>query len=57
MFGFNYVVFIPALVKDTFDLDNDGWVGLISSAASVGAVAVGLWLGRSCRPARGRAGE
>ena len=55
MFGFNYVVFIPALVKDTFELDNDGWVGLISSAASVGAVAVGLWLaGRADRPGRWR---
>ena len=55
MFGFNYVVFIPALVKDTFDLDNDGWVGLISSAASIGAVAVGLWLaGRADQPGRWR---
>ena len=55
MFGFNYVVFIPALVKDTFGLDNDGWVGLISSAASIGAVAVGLWLaGRADQPGRWR---
>jgi MFS family permease len=55
MFGFNYVVFIPALVKDTFELENDGWVGLISSAASIGAVAVGLWLaGRADRPGRWR---
>jgi hypothetical protein len=55
MFGFNYVVFIPALVKDTFELDNDGWVGLISSAASIGAVVVGLWLaGRADRPGRWR---
>lgn len=53
MFGFNYVVFIPALVKDTFDLDNDGWVGLISSAASIGAVVVGVWLaGRADLPGR-----
>jgi len=55
MFGFNYVVFIPALVKDTFDLDNDSWVGLISSAASIGAVVVGLWLaGRADEPGRWR---
>jgi MFS family permease len=55
MFGFNYVVFIPALVKDTFGLDNDSWVGLISSAASIGAVAVGLWLaGRADEPGRWR---
>ena len=55
MFGFNYVVFIPALVKDTFGLDNDSWVGLISSAASVGAVIVGLWLaGRADEPGRWR---
>ncbi len=53
MFGFNYVVFIPALVKDTFELDNDSWVGLISSAASIGAVVVGLWLaGRADEPGR-----
>jgi MFS family permease len=55
MFGFNYVVFIPALVKDTFGLDNDSWVGLISSAASIGAVVVGLWLaGRADEPGRWR---
>ncbi len=55
MFGFNYVVFIPALVKDTFGLDNDSWVGLLSSAASVGAVGVGLWLaGRADEPGRWR---
>ena len=55
MFGFNYVVFIPALVKDTFNLDNDGWVGVTSSASSIGAVAVGLWLaGRADQPGRWR---
>lgn len=53
MFGFNYVVFIPALVKDTFDLDNDSWVGLISSASSMGALAVGFWLAsRADQPGR-----
>jgi MFS family permease len=41
MFGFNYVAFIPALVKGEFDL-GDGWVGVIMSASSVGAVAVAV---------------
>jgi MFS family permease len=41
MFGFNYVAFIPALVKGEFEL-GDGWVGIIMSASSVGAVAVGI---------------
>jgi len=52
---FGYVVFIPALVKDTFNLDNDSWVGLISSASSIGAVAVGFWLAsRADQPGRWR---
>jgi MFS family permease len=41
MFGFNYVAFIPALVKGEFGL-GDGWVGVIMSASSIGAVAVGI---------------
>ncbi len=41
MFGFNYVAFIPALVKGEFGL-GDGWVGVIMSASSIGAVAVGV---------------
>jgi MFS family permease len=41
MFGFNYVAFIPALVKGEFGL-GDGWVGVIMSASSVGAVVVAL---------------
>ena len=41
MFGFNYVAFYPALVKGIFGL-GDGWVGLISSASALGAVAVSL---------------
>ena len=41
MFGFNYVAFIPALVEGIFDL-GDTWVGLISSASAIGAVAVSL---------------
>jgi len=41
MFGFNYVAFIPALVEGVFDL-SDTWVGLVSSASAIGAVAVSL---------------
>ena len=41
MFGFNYVAFIPALVEGIFDL-GDTWVGLVSSASAIGAVAVSL---------------
>ena len=41
MFGFNYVAFIPALVKGEFAL-GDGWVGIIMSASSIGAVAVAV---------------
>jgi len=41
MFGFNYVAFIPALVEGIFELD-DVWVGLVSSAGAIGAVAVSL---------------
>ncbi len=43
MFGFNYVAFVPALVKGTFDL-SDGYVGLLMSAGSIGAVIVALGL-------------
>lgn len=45
MFGFNYVAFIPALVKDTFEL-SDGYVGVLMSASAVGAIAVSLGLAR-----------
>ncbi len=45
MFGFNYVAFIPALVKDTFDL-TDGYVGVIMSASAIGAVAVAISIAR-----------
>jgi len=43
MFGFNYVAFVPALVKDVFDL-GDGSVGLLMSASSIGAVAIAALL-------------
>ena len=45
MFGFNYVAFVPALVKDVFDL-GDGSVGLLMSASSIGAVAIAASLAR-----------
>ncbi len=41
MFGFNYVAFVPALVKGEFGL-GDGMVGLLMSASSIGAVAVSV---------------
>jgi MFS family permease len=41
MFGFNYVAFVPAIVKDLFDLD-DGYVGILMSASAIGAVAVAV---------------
>ena len=41
MFGFNYVAFMPAMIKDIFDL-GDSWLGIISSASAFGAVAVSL---------------
>lgn len=45
MFGFNYVAFIPALVKDVFDL-TDGYVGLLMSGSAIGAIAVSFSLAR-----------
>ncbi len=41
MFGFNYVAFIPALVEGLFGL-SEAYVGLVSSASAIGAVAVSL---------------
>ncbi|MEM9654627.1 MAG: MFS transporter [Actinomycetota bacterium] len=41
MFGFNYVAFYPAMVEGVFGLD-DTWVGYISSASAIGAVAVAV---------------
>jgi predicted MFS family arabinose efflux permease len=41
MFGFNYVSFMPALIKGEFGL-GDGSVGLIMSASAVGAVLVAM---------------
>lgn len=38
MFGFNYVSFLPALIEGEFGR-GEGWVGLMSTATSLGAVA------------------
>ncbi len=43
MFGFNYVAFLPALVKDVFDL-GDTWLGIISSASALGAVTASIFV-------------
>lgn len=41
MFGFNYVAFYPPMVEGLFGLD-ETWVGYISSASAIGAVAVAV---------------
>jgi len=41
MFGFNYVAFYPAMIEGQFGLD-ERWVGYISSASALGAVAVAI---------------
>jgi MFS family permease len=43
MFGFNYVAFIPALVKGNYEL-SDGYVGLLMAAGSIGAVVVSIMI-------------
>lgn len=45
MFGFNYVAFIPALVKDVFEL-SDSYVGILMSGSAVGAIVVSVLLAR-----------
>ena len=46
MFGFNYVAFYPAMIEGVFGLD-DTYVGYISSASALGAVAVSIPLAGS----------
>jgi MFS family permease len=41
MFGFNYVAFVPALVKGELGL-GDGSVGVVMSASSIGAVLIAV---------------
>jgi len=41
VFGFSYVAFLPALVEGEFGL-GEQWVGYISSASAIGAVAVAM---------------
>lgn len=45
MFGFNYVAFLPAMVKDVFGIaeeSGDRWIGILSMASAIGAVAVSI---------------
>lgn len=45
MFGFNYVAFLPAMVKDVFDVTGDSgdrWIGILSMASAIGALAVSI---------------
>ncbi|MEL6985941.1 MAG: MFS transporter, partial [Actinomycetota bacterium] len=50
MFGFNYVAFYPAMIEGVFGLD-DTYVGYISSASALGAVAISIPLaGRADSP-------
>lgn len=45
MFGFNYVAFLPAMVKDVFDVAGDSgdrWIGILSMASAIGALAVSI---------------
>lgn len=46
MFGFNYVAFYPAMIEGVFGLD-DTYVGYISSASALGAVAISIPLAGS----------
>ena len=53
MFGFNYVSFMPALVEGVFEL-GDGSVGLMSTASSIGAIAVSIPLASRAGSPRAR---
>lgn len=46
MFGFNYVAFYPAMIEGVFALD-ESYVGYISSASALGAVAISIPLASS----------
>jgi predicted MFS family arabinose efflux permease len=57
MFGFNYVAFIPALVKDVFGYADDAgntWIGVLSMASAIGAVAVSIPLASRADSARAK---
>ncbi len=41
MFGFNYIAFFPPMIEEVFGL-GETWVGYISSASALGAVAVSI---------------
>lgn len=54
MFGFNYISFMPALVEGIFEL-GEGSVGFMSTASSIGAVAVSIPLASRANTPRARA--
>jgi MFS family permease len=54
MFGFNYVAFYPAMIEGVFGLD-DSYVGYISSASAIGAVAISIPLAGSADSPRAKA--
>ncbi len=53
MFGFNYISFMPALVEGIFEL-GEGSVGFMSTASSIGAVAVSIPLASRANTPRAR---
>lgn len=53
MFGFNYVAFYPAMIEGVFGLD-DAYVGYISSASALGAVAVSIPLASRANSSRAK---
>lgn len=53
MFGFNYVAFYPAMIEGVFGLD-DTYVGYISSASALGAVAVSIPLASRANSSRAK---
>jgi MFS family permease len=54
MFGFNYVAFYPAMIEGVFELD-ETYVGYISSASALGAVAISIPLASSADSIRAKA--
>ena len=53
MFGFNYVAFYPAMIEGVYGLD-DAYVGYISSASALGAVAVSIPLASRANSSRAK---
>jgi MFS family permease len=53
VFGWSYIVLLPAIAKDTFGVAADGY-GVMMSASGVGSVIGALWLASSRRINNGR---